>query len=93
MKALTSRQQQVYDLIRDHISSTGMPPTRAEIAAQLGFRPPNAAEVHLKALSRTAVVAIASAASRGVRLLMEDEASESLPLSGRIAAGEPIMAP
>jgi repressor LexA len=38
MKALTSRQQQVYDLIRDHITSTGMPPTRAEIAAQLGFR-------------------------------------------------------
>lgn len=92
MKALTSRQQQVYDLIRDHISSTGMPPTRAEIAAQLGFRSPNAAEEHLKALARKGVIEIVSGASRGIRLLMEEEASEGLPLIGRVAAGEPIMA-
>jgi len=92
MKALTSRQQQVYDLIRDHISSTGMPPTRAEIAAQLGFRSPNAAEEHLKALARKGVIEIVSSASRGIRLLMEEEASEGIPLIGRVAAGEPIMA-
>ncbi len=48
MKALTTRQQEVFDLIRDHISQTGMPPTRAEIAQRLGFRSPNAAEEHLK---------------------------------------------
>ncbi|WP_442799061.1 transcriptional repressor LexA [Pantoea vagans] len=92
MKALTSRQQQVYDLIRDHISSTGMPPTRAEIAAQLGFRSPNAAEEHLKALARKGVIEIVSGASRGIRLLMEEETSEGIPLIGRVAAGEPIMA-
>ncbi|AMG57161.1 transcriptional repressor LexA [Pantoea vagans] len=92
MKALTSRQQQVYDLIRDHISSTGMPPTRAEIAAQLGFRSPNAAEEHLKALARKGVIEIVSGASRGIRLLMEEEASEGIPLIGRVAAGEPILA-
>ena len=51
MKALTARQQQVYDLVRDHISQTGMPPTRAEIASTW-FRSPNAAEEHLKALAR-----------------------------------------
>ncbi|MDR2989982.1 MAG: LexA repressor, partial [Providencia alcalifaciens] len=56
MKALTARQQQVYDLVRDHISQTGMPPTRAEIAASLGFRSPNAAEEHLKALARKGVI-------------------------------------
>ena len=44
MKALTARQQEVFDLIRDHISQTGMPPTRAEIAQRLGFRSPNAAD-------------------------------------------------
>lgn len=92
MKALTSRQQQVYDLIRDHIGQTGMPPTRAEIAAQLGFRSPNAAEEHLKALARKGVIEIVSGASRGIRLLMEEEQSEGLPLIGRVAAGEPIMA-
>jgi len=90
MKALTARQQQVYDLIRDHINQTGMPPTRAEIASQLGFRSPNAAEEHLKALARKGVIEIVSGASRGIRLMMEDESG--LPLIGRVAAGEPLLA-
>ena len=92
MKALTTRQQQVYDLIRDHINQTGMPPTRAEIAAQLGFRSPNAAEEHLKALARKGVIEIVSGASRGLRLLLEEPQVEGLPLIGRVAAGEPILA-
>lgn len=92
MKALTIRQQQVYDLIRDHINQTGMPPTRAEIASQLGFRSPNAAEEHLKALARKGVIEIVSGASRGIRLLMEQPEAEGLPLIGRVAAGEPILA-
>ncbi|MFC0140295.1 transcriptional repressor LexA [Erwinia mallotivora] len=89
MKALTARQQQVYDLIRDHINQTGMPPTRAEIATRLGFRSPNAAEEHLKALARKGVIEIVSGASRGIRLMMEEE---GLPLIGRVAAGEPLLA-
>ena len=90
MKALTARQQQVYDLIRDHINQTGMPPTRAEIASQLGFRSPNAAEEHLKALARKGVIEIVSGASRGIRLMMEE--ADGLPLIGRVAAGEPLLA-
>ncbi|XPE43370.1 hypothetical protein ACNKHV_26120 [Shigella flexneri] len=65
MKALTARQQEVFDLIRDHISQTGMPPTRAEIAQRLGFRSPNAAEEHLKALARKGVIPIVSADHAG----------------------------
>ncbi len=83
-------QQEVFDLIRDHISQTGMPPTRAEIAQRLGFRSPNAAEEHLKALARKGVIEIVSGASRGIRLLQEEE--EGLPLVGRVAAGEPLLA-
>ncbi|WP_127958660.1 transcriptional repressor LexA [Serratia microhaemolytica] len=90
MKALTARQQEVYDLIREHINQTGMPPTRAEIAIRLGFRSPNAAEEHLKALARKGVIEMVSGASRGIRLLLEDEAG--LPLVGRVAAGEPLLA-
>ncbi len=86
MKALTTRQQEVFDLIRDHISQTGMPPTRAEIAQRLGFRSPNAAEEHLKALARKGAIEIVSGASRGIRLLTEEE--HGLPLIGRVAAGE-----
>ncbi|MGJ7470384.1 transcriptional repressor LexA [Kosakonia cowanii] len=92
MKALTARQQEVFDLIRDRIAQTGMPPTRAEIAQQLGFRSPNAAEEHLKALARKGVIEIVSGASRGLRLLLEEENDIGLPLIGRVAAGEPLLA-
>ncbi|RLR18057.1 repressor LexA [Sodalis-like symbiont of Bactericera trigonica] len=90
MKALTTRQQEVFHLIRDHITQTGMPPTRAEIASRLGFRSPNAAEEHLKALARKGAIEIVSGASRGIRLMIEEESG--LPLIGRVAAGEPLMA-
>lgn len=92
MKALTQRQQQIYDLIKDHISSTGMPPTRAEIAKQLGFRSANAAEEHLKALARKGAIEMIAGSSRGIRLLMEEEIATGLPLIGQVAAGSPILA-
>lgn len=79
--------------MRDHISQTGMPPTRAEIATSLGFRSPNAAEEHLKALARKGVIEIVSGASRGIRLLLEEPTeTPGLPLIGRVAAGEPLLA-
>ena len=68
MRELTQRQQQILDLIRDHIHATGFPPTRAEIANQLGFRSANAAEEHLKALARKGVIELSSGTSRGIRL-------------------------
>ena len=68
MRELTQRQQQILDLIRDHIDATGFPPTRAEIANQLGFRSANAAEEHLKALARKGVIELTSGTSRGIRL-------------------------
>lgn len=95
MKVLTVRQQEVFDLIKRHIESTGMPPTRAEISKELGFRSPNAAEEHLKALARKGVIEIVSGVSRGIRLLTDTEEEpeqEGLPLIGRVAAGEPILA-
>ncbi|MFZ7235260.1 transcriptional repressor LexA [Avibacterium gallinarum] len=95
MKALTARQQKVYDLLKRHLETTGMPPTRAEISRELGFRSPNAAEEHLKALARKGVIEIIPGASRGIRLLAEENEEEELdglPLIGRVAAGEPILA-
>lgn len=69
MRMLTARQQEILSLIREHITQTGFPPTRAEIAAQLGFRSPNAAEEHLRALARKGMLELTSGASRGIRLL------------------------
>ena len=94
MKPLTARQQEVYDFLKHHLETTGMPPTRAEISKELGFRSPNAAEEHLKALAKKGVIEIVSGTSRGIRLLLEDNEQEEpgLPLIGRVAAGEPILA-
>jgi len=95
MKALTQRQAEVFELVKQHIKNTGMPPTRAEIAKELGFRSPNAAEEHLKALARKGHIEILAGTSRGIRLLVdaEDASNDSgLPLIGQVAAGEPILA-
>ncbi|MFC1237605.1 transcriptional repressor LexA [Vibrio sp. DW001] len=95
MKPLTPRQQQVLDLIRDKIEDSGMPPTRAEIARELGFRSANAAEEHLKALAKKQAIEIIPGASRGIRVLLQSDAVNDdlgLPLIGQVAAGEPILA-
>lgn len=88
--ALTARQQQILDLIKRYLEESGYPPTRAEIAAELGFRSPNAAEEHLRALARKGVIEMTSGASRGIRLVGEEQ--PGLPLIGRVAAGNPVLA-
>ena len=87
MRELTQRQQQVLDLIRDHIDATGFPPTRAEIANQLGFRSANAAEEHLKALARKGVIELTSGTSRGVRLKLLPSPSQLSARTGASAGG------
>jgi repressor LexA len=89
MERLTARQEQVLEVIRAHIDATGYPPTRADIARELGFRSANAAEEHLKALARKGAIEIIPGASRGIRL---PEEQNGLPLVGRVAAGSPILA-
>ena len=68
MRPLTARQTEVLELIKTTMLETGMPPTRAEIARQLGFRSANAAEEHLKALARKGVIEILPGTSRGIKL-------------------------
>lgn len=68
MIKLTQRQQEILDLIEKHIHATGSPPTRAEIAKRMGFRSPNAAEDHLKALAKKGVIELVPSTSRGIRL-------------------------
>lgn len=95
MKPLTPRQAEVLELIKANMNETGMPPTRAEIAQKLGFKSANAAEEHLKALAKKGVIEIMPGTSRGIRLLLEEEEppeESGLPLIGKVAAGEPILA-
>lgn len=92
MDELTPRQSQILKLIQDFIAETGMPPTRAEIARELGFRSPNAAEEHLRALKRKGVIELIPGTSRGIRLKDSLREQMALPLVGRVAAGNPILA-
>ena len=86
--SLTPRQSEVLQFLRDFVLERGHPPTRVEMAHALGFRSPNAAEEHLRALARKGVIELVPGASRGIRLL---EAS-GLPVVGRVAAGQPLLA-
>jgi len=89
MADLTPRQQEILRLIKDFAAERGMPPTRAEIAEALGFRSPNAAEEHLRALARKGAIELLPGSSRGIRL---PAGEEGLPVIGRVAAGAPILA-
>jgi len=102
MQKLTARQEQILNLIRDAIQNTGFPPTRAEIANELGFRSANAAEEHLQALARKKVIELTPGTSRGIRLCdpaqlrqseqrIQNNVSLVLPLVGRVAAGSPML--
>ncbi len=88
MSDLTPRQAEILELIRVSIAERGSPPTRAEIAEAFGFKSPNAAEEHLKALARKGAIELLPGSSRGIRLLEET----GLPVVGRVSAGSPILA-
>ena len=90
MNRLTGRQEQILDYIRDYLAETGFPPTRSEIAQEMGFRSPNAAEEHLRALARKGAIEMLPGTSRGIRLPISEQLG--LPIVGQVAAGSPILA-
>ena len=92
MRQLTPRQREILELIQSFIEEFGMPPTRAEIARQLGFKSANAAEEHLRALQKKGVLELVPGASRGIQLKDSLREQLGLPLIGRVAAGSPILA-
>ena len=88
MEALTSKQQEILTLIRRTIETTGLPPTRAEIAEAMDYSSHNAAEEHLRMLERKGAIEIVKGSARGIRL----KDGGGIPLIGRVAAGSPILA-
>ena len=88
MNKLTPRQNEVLEFIRSYISETGYPPTRADIANELGFKSANASEEHLKALARKGAIEMIPGTSRGIKL----PGNHGIPIVGRVAAGSPILA-
>ena len=92
MRKLTPRQKEILELIQSFIDDFGMPPTRAEIARELGFKSANAAEEHLRALQKKGVLELVPGVSRGIQLKDSLREQLGLPLIGRVAAGSPILA-
>ena len=92
MRQLTPRQKEILNMIQEFIAEYGMPPTRADIARELGFKSSNAAEEHLRALQKKGVLDLVPGASRGIQLKDSLREQIGLPLVGRVAAGSPILA-
>ncbi len=99
-KPLTNRQKEILTFISDYIDSEGFPPTRNDVSKHFGFRSPNAAESHLRALEHKGVIRIEAGCSRGITLTTLSHSNlpassalrVPLPLVGRVAAGSPILA-
>ena len=99
MQVLTERKNEILRFIAKHIEDTGFPPTRLDICSALGFKSPNAAETHLKALAKKGAISMVPGASRSIRLITNLVTTAqnlveqlSIPLVGRVAAGSPILA-
>ncbi len=96
MKEITSQQQRVLDCIQIYLNKTGFPPTRADICRELGFKSPNSAETHLRALEKKGFISIESGASRGISILGNSDLSSNMdnnyPVIGLVAAGSPTLA-
>ena len=89
---LTGRQRQILDLVRSAIERTGAPPTRAEIASELGFRSANSAEEHLQALARKGVIELVGGTSRGIRLRAETLKAVNESRSAQYSLPPPVLA-
>ena len=95
MKEITSQQQRVLDCIQIYLKKTGFPPTRADICRELGFKSPNSAETHLRALEKKGFISIESGTSRGISIINGEQISENAqeyPVIGLVAAGSPTLA-
>jgi repressor LexA len=96
MKELTKQQSKVLACVEVYLNKTGFPPTRAEICQELGFKSPNAAEMHLRALEKKAYIAIKNGSSRGISIVKSQQSFESnkdlMPVIGLVAAGSPTLA-
>jgi repressor LexA len=90
MNKLTPRQSQILSLIQDNIRNSGYPPTRAEIATEMGFRSPNAAEEHLRALETKGAIELLPGISRGIRVISKAR-RRGLPVVARTSAGDPML--
>jgi len=91
--ALTRRQQEIYDFLRQHAAEFAHPPTLDELCSMLGLSSKGSLHKQMQALISAGLVEPMNNQRRGIRLCEAEDASPNrLPLLGCIAAGQPIEA-
>ncbi|MCL4501980.1 MAG: repressor LexA, partial [Deltaproteobacteria bacterium] len=88
---MTERQQAVLEFVEEFVARQGYPPTVREVATHFGIQPRAAAD-HLEALNRKGQLHREPGRSRGLTLSRLREPVVEVPLLGRIAAGQPLLA-
>jgi repressor LexA len=92
-KPLTDRQRAIYDFIKSVVDRRGMPPTMREIGEKFDIRSTNGVEGHLAALEARGLIKRERGKSRGLLLLSGQRTAVSIPVLGRVAAGQPVLSP
>ena len=96
MKELTKQQSKVLACVEVYLNKTGFPPTRAEICKELGFKSPNAAEMHLRALVKKGYISIQSGSLRCISIVKSQQSVEQIgdqiPVIVLVAACSPTLA-
>lgn len=89
---LTTRQQEIYEFIREKIEMRGFGPTVREIGEAFEIRSPNGVMCHLKALEKKGLIKRTGFRARAIQLLDHRPATTSIPMLGVVAAGSPTRA-
>jgi repressor LexA len=103
MKELTDRQRQILEFIKLNITQKGYGPTVREICEEMNLSSPSTVHVHLRALEKKGYIVRDPMKSRAISIPQDKDESKaigssgsenmlSLPVVGRVAAGEPILA-
>jgi len=92
VEGLTPRQQQVLEFIRESVRANGYPPTVREICAALKLSSPSTVHAHLANLERLGLIKRDPTKPRALDVVQDLRPRRPLPLVGRVAAGQPILA-
>ena len=98
MEKLTDRQKDILDVIKQAIAKNGYPPTVREIGAKIGLSSSATTQFHIKKLEEKGYIKKNATKNRTIELLVPNEYIEndekivSVPLLGKVTAGNPIEA-
>jgi len=97
---LTKRQQEIVDFIKTYSGKNGYPPTVRDIGKAIGLTSSSTVHAHLSNLEKIGLLRRDPTKPRAIELLI-DKAKQAarpvlgvsgIPLVGRVAAGQPVLA-